>query len=203
MFSDENILLVRGPRNFNRSAVSMFFLEVNQSMRRDTASGFVVLDLDGWIIRAERFEDDLTSLTPPDFDDVLMHELVGIFAGTDGDRLPRNLDAVPVSSCLCPTRAGVIGRNDQLQPRIHNGKGFRIALNFEKLCVDPAVVVSTVFILVCHPDPVVRVRAPNQFDVGSPIEGEQIKVFCARSITATEFICGDLGFQTFDGGDGR
>ena len=154
-----------GPGNFNRSAISMFFLDVDKSMRWGRAPGFIILDLDGGMVGAERFEDDLSAFAPPDFDDRLMNGWAFVLPRTDGHRLPRDLDAVPASSCLCPRRTRIIRRYDQFQPRIHNGKTLRVTLDFQELCVHPAIVISVIFVLVCHPDPVVRVSATDEFDV--------------------------------------
>ena len=120
------------PGDLDRSAVAVFFLQKDSSMRGDGATGFIVLHCDEREVRAERFEDDLTAFTAPDLDDVLVHELVRVLARADGDRLPRNLDAVPVSSCIRPAGTGVVRRDDQFQAGVHDGQSLRVALDLEE-----------------------------------------------------------------------
>src|SRR5258706_13311670 len=117
------------PRNLYRSAITMFFLNINEAMRRDIASRFIIFNGDHGGVRAERFEDDLSAFTAPDLDNILMHELVGIFAGADRNSLPGDLHFVTITSCLCPTWTGIIWRYRQFQTWIYNGKHFRVALN--------------------------------------------------------------------------
>src|SRR5258706_14292972 len=76
------------PRNLHRSAITMFFLNINEAMRRFIASSLIVFNCDYWRVRAERFEDNLSTLTAPNFDNVLMHEFISIFSRADGNFLP-------------------------------------------------------------------------------------------------------------------
>src|SRR5258706_1027687 len=117
------------PWNLHRPAITMFFLNINVPMRRNITSSFIIFNGDHGGVRAERFEDDLSAFTAPDFDNVLMHEFVSIFACADWNSLPSDLYLVAVASCLCPTWTRIIWRYRQFQTGIYNGKHFRVALN--------------------------------------------------------------------------
>src|SRR5258706_11903516 len=97
------------PRNLHRSAITMFFLDIYISMRRDIASSFIVFNCDYWVVRAKCFKDDLSAFTAPDLDNVLMHEFISIFAWADRDFLPGNLNLVTVACGFRPTRTWIIG----------------------------------------------------------------------------------------------
>ena len=147
----------------------MLFLNEDLPMRGDIAPRFVVGDGDEWKVRAERFEEHLSTFATPDFDDVLMHVLVFILSRADGNRLPRDLDAVPVSFGIRPTRTGIVWRYRKFRGAgVYDGKHLPIASHFQELGVDPA------FILAIHPDPVVGIRAADKFDVGAFHQGIEI-----------------------------
>src|SRR5258706_5078848 len=158
------------PWNLHWSSITMFFLNINVPMRRDIASRFIIFNSDHGGVRAERFENDLSAFAAPDFDNILMHELVGIFAGADGNSLPGDLHFVTITSCLCPTWTGIIWRYRQFQTGIYNGKHFRVALNIQKLGVHPTIIVPIIVVLICHPNPIVGVGASDQFYVCGSIE---------------------------------
>ena len=159
----------------------MLFLNEDLPMRRDAASRFIVGDGDKWKVCAERFEEDLSALAAPDFDDVLVHVLVLIFSRADGDRLPCDLNAVPVSFGIRPTRTGVIRRHGKFYyPGIDNGEHLPIALHIKKLCVDPA------FVLVIHPDPVIGVGATDDLYIRAFNQSVEIEIFSAWSIPAAQ-----------------
>jgi len=170
------------PGNLHRSAITMFFLYVDFSIRRDRASFFIVFDRDEREIGAERFEDDLSLFAAPDLDDVLVHVLIFIFSGADGHFLPVDPDAVPFAFGVRPSRTGEIRRDREFvgYAGVHNGKHLPVAFHFKEFGVDPA------FILAVDPDPVVGVGATDEFDVRALDQCIKVKVLGAGTITATQ-----------------
>ncbi|PWB75049.1 MAG: hypothetical protein C3F07_06295 [Anaerolineales bacterium] len=71
---------------------------------------------------------------------------------------------------------------------IYDRETFGIAFDLQEYCVDPA------FIFAIHPDPVVRVGAADEFDVGGLIQGIKIKIFRAGTIATTQLLGDDPGF---------
>ena len=158
----------------------MFFLNEDFSMRRDAASRLIVFNGDEWKVGAKRFEEDLSTFTAPDFDDVLVHVLIFIFAGTNGNRLPVDLDAVPVPFGICPTRTGIIRRDGKFgDAGIYDREHLPITIYSKEFCVDPA------FILSIHPDPTIGIRATNDLYIGAFHQSIEIEIFSAGSIAAT------------------
>lgn len=69
----------------------------------------------------------------------------------------------------------------------------RVALDFKEFCVDPAVVIAVVLVFVCHPDPIVGVCPPDQFDFRGGVEREQIEIFSAGTVAATQLVRDHFG----------
>src|SRR5690349_12092091 len=93
---------IRRPWNLSRTGKAMFFLDPHIPMRWFPAAWFVIFNRDKRKICAECFKHNLSFFTAPHFYNVLMHICIFILSGTDGNRLPRDLDTATLASGFCP-----------------------------------------------------------------------------------------------------
>ena len=162
-------LLRSRPGDFDRTGKAVFFLEPDAAMGWLAAPCFVVGDGEVGQVGAKGLKEDLSVLTTPDLDDVLMHIFILVLAGTDRNGLPVDLHAVPFAGGIRPGGSWVIGRDWKLgNARINNRQGFPVSGDVQKVRIDPA------FIGAAHPDPAIGIRPTNELDICSAAQGIQV-----------------------------